>query len=442
MAPLRRGGKLGKYRLEKRLGMGGFAEVWRALDTVERRRVALKVALPGAVEEFGRDQLEHEARLLVRLRHPNIQDTRNADWIDDRFVIVSELADANLLRYPRARRSPRVALSIVRQIAAALAFAHGRHVMHRDVKPENVLVFKDGRAVLADFGLSRLARSIQRTYTEAGTLGYLAPEQAYGRPGYASDIFSLGLIAYELLTGLLMRWPFEWPTEGHRKFQAKVPEPLQPVLRKAVEFQPAKRYPDGETFLRAFDRAMKRAEELAAPKKRPLRRRKKTPASPRLLETELFRKLHGRRLALRYACRHCEGPIAESMRFCPWCGAGDNSFREVTSFPLVCPSCERGVKPEWSACPWCFEGRFVSNGRKPGPDPAATRRCSRKGCEGQLRPFMRYCPLCKRKVRRVWSDEKLRDRCPRCRWPVSRESWRFCPWCGRREAKAGMFPAK
>jgi hypothetical protein len=142
---------------------------------------------------------------------------------------------------------------------------------------------------------------------------------------------------------------------------------------------------------------------------------------------------------MRFQCYRCEGPIAEEMRYCPWCGADSHSYREVSSYPLVCPFCEHGVKPEWNYCPWCYEGRFVSNGRPPGFDPKATRTCSRKGCDGQLRDFMLYCPLCKQKVRRAWTVEGLPDRCPRCRWPVAREFWRYCPWCGRREGQAGGF---
>ena len=103
----------------------------------------------------------------------------------------------------------------------------------------------------------------------------------------------------------------------------------------------------------------------------------------------------------------------------------------------MCPDCERGVKAEWKACPWCFSGRFTGNDRRARHDPTAVRNCTRPGCGGQLRRFMRYCPLCKQKVRRVWTDPDLHDRCPRCRWPVSRAFWRFCPWCGRREPRAG-----
>ena len=124
-------------------------------------------------------------------------------------------------------------------------------MIHRDVKPDNILIFEDGRAALSDFGASRVAAKMTKTYTDAGTLGYMAPEQAYGRARLASDVFSLGLIAYELLTGKLPTWPFEWPFPGHERFEEKVPAPVRPVLRKAAQFDPRRRYPDAPAFYRA-----------------------------------------------------------------------------------------------------------------------------------------------------------------------------------------------
>ena len=155
--------------------------------------------------------------------------------------------------------------------------------------------------------------------------------------------------------------------------------------------------------------------------------------SPLAVQREAFRRAHGKALGLRYSCRRCEGPISEAMRYCPWCGSGENSFLEITRSPMVCPECEKGVRPEWGYCPWCYAGRFVPNGRKPLRDPMAVRRCGRRGCSGELRPFMRYCPLCKWKPRRPWSVPALPDRCPRCRWPTHRGFLRFCPWCARRQ---------
>jgi serine/threonine-protein kinase len=436
---LRRRTRLGKYRLEGRIGEGAFAEVWRARDTVENRSVALKITYPEMVKQWGRKALEREARIATRLSHPNIAATRNADWIDGRFVIATDLAERNLAEYPGARRSGRLALRIVRDTAAGLSYAHAQRLMHRDVKPENILIYADGRAALTDFGVSQFAKKVTRTYTEAGTLGYMAPEQAYGRPKLGSDVFSLGLIAYELLTGWLPTWPFTWPPPGFERFEAKVPEPVQRVLRKAASFEPTRRYPDGVSFHEALEKAFQVVENGSRPRGVRRRRPRRDAPSPLAVQWQIFRRIHGSALGMRFGCSRCGGPMAEEMSFCPWCGAGDSSFAELTSYPLVCPDCERGVRAEWTACPWCYTGRFQGNGRRPQPDARAVRNCTRRSCEGQIRAFMRYCPLCKQKVRRAWSSPDLPDRCKRCRWPVSRSFWRYCPWCGRRESQAGSF---
>ena len=98
----RKGSTLGKYRLDRRLGRGAFADVWRARDTVESQPVALKVVLPEVVEAHGREMTEHEARVAARLKHPNIASVRNADWINGYFVMATELAAKNLAEYPGA----------------------------------------------------------------------------------------------------------------------------------------------------------------------------------------------------------------------------------------------------------------------------------------------------------------------------------------------------
>jgi serine/threonine-protein kinase len=435
---LRKGSMLGKYRLERRLGRGSYATVWKARDTVENRHVALKIVAPQLEDEFGRAGIEREARVASRLSHPNIVTVRNADWVDGLFILATDLARTSLADYRGARRSPRVALRILREIAAGLAYAHSQRVLHLDLKPENIMIFADGRAAIGDFGTSRFARGATRTYIEAGTLGYMAPEQAYGRARLASDVFALGMIAYELLAGRLLTWPFSWPPDDFRRFRERVPVPLQPVFKKAAAFDPRRRFADGMALHKALESAFHKVE--AARNHQPARRGDPRAArSPLAIEADLFRRRHGAGLGMVVRCHHCEGPIAEAMSHCPWCGSSENSFRGVTRLPLVCPECERGVRPEWTACPWCYRGRFEGDGRRPRPDPGAERNCSRRGCAGELRVFMRYCPLCKQKPKRAWTHEGLPDRCPRCRWPVSRQFWRHCPWCGRREPRAGTF---
>lgn len=436
--PLRKGTKISKYVLDRRLGSGAFADVWRVRDKVENRWVALKIISDQVTKEFGKQEVEKEARITARLTHPHILGIRNADWVGNRLCLATDLARTNLSDYAPARRSGVMALKIIRQIVSALAYAHSNRVMHRDVKPENILIFPDGNAVLCDFGISCLVAPSTRTYTEVGTIGYMAPEQAYGRPSFASDVFSLGLVAHEILCGVLPKWPFAWPPEGYSKMRVKVPKPVRDVLRKAAKFEPGKRYKDGIELHKALERACRNlvhGNKIRAPRKR--KNLKKSTSLE--IQSRSFLRQSGRHLGMKYLCYRCSGPLAEEMHYCPWCGTGDNSFWAITPSAIVCPDCEKGVRPEWHACPWCARGRFQSNGRRPPKDQKAEKNCTRPGCEGQLRRFMKYCPLCKKKVLRPWIVKSLQDKCPRCRWPVSKEYWRYCPWCSRRDPHAGAF---
>jgi len=434
---LKRGGRLGKYRLEARIGTGASAEVWRARDTIEGRRVAVKVVLPQVITEFGRESVEGEARIAAHLDHPNIVGIRNADWVDGRFVIVTSLAERSLEDYVSARRSVPIALSILRDVAEGLAYAHEKRLIHRDVKPANILIFEGRHAKLADFGTARLAPRKTRVLTEVGTFGYMAPEQAYGMPRYSSDVFSLALTAYQLFSGALPGWPFDWPMVGYERFQRRCPRELQAVVRKGLALSPKKRFNDGVEFANAFARAMARYEKRMSEPKRRLKATKRKVASaadPFALEVRWFRKRFGKQLAAKYDCHGCGGAISEAMKHCPWCGTDRNSFIEITRLPLVCPDCERGVRPEWKACPWCAKGRLAGNGKSPPRDRLAKRSCRKRGCEGQLQPFMRYCPECKTKVVRPWKSEGLPP-CTKCRWPMA-PRFRYCGWCGRKNAGA------
>lgn len=436
---LKKGSRLGKYRLEKRLGEGGSAVVWQARDTIEGRRAALKIVSPEVVAEFGRDAVENEARIAARLDHPRVVTIRNADWIEGRFVLVTDLARASLDAWAGARRSPALALGIVLDVAEGLAYAHSQGLIHRDIKPANIFLYEGRRAKLGDFGTARLAPEGTHLLTEVGTFGYMAPEHAYGRPSFASDVFSLCLTAYQLLSGQLPTWPFEWPFEGHARFMKTCPEPVAKVIRKGLRLGLSDRWQDGIELHRALARALDRglSRKIADPGgTRSLRRPQPTRnvSDPFALETHWFRKRFGRIFDTRFDCCACDGPIAESMSFCPWCGTARNSFIEVTAYPLVCPDCERGVRPEWSACPRCPTGRFVSNGKPIPTEPRAVRLCTRKDCLTPLRPFMRYCPGCKRKVGRPWRIGGL-PQCGRCRWAIV-PRWRFCAWCGKRNTAA------
>lgn len=267
---LRRGVVLGKYRLAQRLGEGGFSEVWRAKDIVENRWVALKLPQlvePGSLEE---EELLAEVRLSARLDHPNILRTRNADRIGDRYVIASDLADETLEERIARRLGTRRALHFVHQILEGLAFAHGARVIHRDLKPSNLMIFDDDRVLIADFGLAKVAKHTMISATGSGTVLYVAPEQAHGYPCFASDIFSLGLIVHQMLTGSLPRWPFEWPFEGHATLRGKVPTSMVEFVRMAVQRDHRDRFHDAGAMLRAFEEVLPEAERYIA---RALRKR-------------------------------------------------------------------------------------------------------------------------------------------------------------------------
>jgi len=426
---------LGKYRLIRRVGEGGYSEVWRATDTVEGIPVALKMPYRPAADSRVLEDFRHEARILAQLDHPNILRLKNADIIEGRLVLAYELGAESLdERMLRRYRTP-WALGVIRQLLEALGAAHEKKIIHRDVKPENIVLFPGERVRLGDFCIARLADATLTRDSSAGTLGFMAPEQAYGRPALASDVFAAGMVLYQLLSGQLPAWPFEWPYPGHESLAGRVPGEMVSVIRKATAFQPRGRYPDAKRMLAAFDYALSKFRRLEAERKKGRRaRRGPLRRLPRWEEVRVrdFEKRFRRRFGLSCECRKCGHPIGEAMSFCPWCGTDDNSFRETTSHPSYCPECERGVRLEWKYCPWCFNGRFADARQRPHSDPRYTERCANPDCpDRRMMPFMRYCPWCKTKAKRPPKPQEGEKTCPHCRWPVPQGFWKFCAWCGK-----------
>lgn len=202
------GKTLGRYRLESSLGVGGMAEVYRASDDRLGRAVAVKVVLPiyAGSEEF-RQRFLREARLVAALEHPNVVPIYDFGEEGGLPYLVMPLFEGGALssRLDGAPLSPAQVARWLRDLAAALDAAHRAGVLHRDVKPSNVLIDKNGRALLADFGIALAAGVATRltvTGTVIGTPGYMAPELAAGEAASpASDRYALGVLAYELLTG-------------------------------------------------------------------------------------------------------------------------------------------------------------------------------------------------------------------------------------------------
>src|SRR5260370_24212702 len=195
------GQQLGNYRLLRLLGRGGFAEVYVGEHIFLKRRAALKVLYTSLEDE----DVEHflaEAQPLARLDHPNIVRVHEFAVEQGTPFLVMDYAPRGTLRQhhpPGSCLSLETTIAYVKQIAAALQYAHNHQVIHRDVKPENMLLGSQQEVLLSDFGISLLSPSPEQLSTQemAGTLPYIAPQQIHGHPGLSSDQYSVGILTYE-----------------------------------------------------------------------------------------------------------------------------------------------------------------------------------------------------------------------------------------------------
>jgi serine/threonine-protein kinase len=206
----------GRYNLERELGRGGMATVYLAHDVRHDRPVALKVLQPEESAALGTDRFHREIKVLARLRHPFVLPLHDSGEAAGALYFVMPYIEGESLRARFTREStlqPEDIVAIVRQIAEALDYAHGEGVVHRDVKPENILISRHGHAMLADFGIARGAllpsgtpptgTALTQAGMAIGTADYMSPEQALGEAEIdgRSDIYSLGCVVYEALTG-------------------------------------------------------------------------------------------------------------------------------------------------------------------------------------------------------------------------------------------------
>jgi serine/threonine-protein kinase len=422
--------KLGKYRIERRLSDGAFADVYRALDTIEGIRVALKVPHAHLLTKEVLDDFRSEVRLMAQLDHANILPLKDASFVDSHFVIAFPLGERTLADRMQSRVSLRTALDYADQMLSAVAYAHARRVMHCDIKPENFILFPGNRLRLTDFGIARVARRTVQA-SGSGTVGYIAPEQAMGKPSFRSDVFSLGLVLYRMLSGHLPEWPYQWPPPGFEALKRRATPDLIHLVRRAIEFNPRKRFRDAAQMQGAFQRAKPRVLKYQA-----LRKRRKTGGTAKpdwqMIRRRQFQREHGTALETRFSCPRCGGPVAESMRACPWCGASRSVHPDETRFPAQCPRCGRGLKLDWTYCPWCYGPGFEVTTQREYSDVRYRARCTNPDCPRKLlMPFMRYCPWCHRKVRRKWKVPGSSEACPSCGWGVYKSFWHFCPWCGK-----------
>ena len=415
--------KIGKYRILGRIASGPLADVYRAFDTIHKIRVALKI--PKSGDHSGEEEFLHEVQVAARLKHPNILSVLNASYIDDHFVIAMELGSESLAERIERRMSTARAMELASQALAALAHAHEHRIIHCDIKPENFILFPGNQLKLADFGFAKISLRTLKA-SGSGTIDYIAPEQAMGRPKFQSDVFSMGLVLYRLFSGKLPEWPFNWPMVGHDRLKLRVRPEVAEVLRKAIQLDPAKRFRDAMLMQAEFERLQSHSRRQQRAK---ARNGSRSGPSWRQQQWREFQRKYRKVLQTSHNCRRCEGPVAESMQACPWCGFDHPARGCESSMPSSCPRCERGVKNDWNYCPWCYGPGFVEETGRRYPDKRYTARCSNKRCRGLLIPFMRYCPWCRGKVHRPWKLSGSRHSCKACKWGIAKEFWNFCAWC-------------
>ncbi|HSJ56358.1 MAG TPA: protein kinase, partial [Anaerolineae bacterium] len=257
------GQNLGKYRVLEPLGRGGMARVYRAYHPQLDRYVAIKVLRSDLVEEAEfLARFRREARAVASLRHPNIVQVFDFDAREDIYYMVMELLEGDTLHRrlddyrAREERMPAgEALRIVLDVLEGLEYAHSEGMIHRDVKPANILLTRKGEAVLTDFGIAQIVGGTRHTVSGAlmGTLSYMAPEQAMeGQCDVRSDIYSLGIVLYEMLTGeppfdaetplaILLKHVND-PLPLPRSRVPDLPEPVERVVLKALAKRRQDRY--------------------------------------------------------------------------------------------------------------------------------------------------------------------------------------------------------
>src|SRR5712692_9798624 len=271
------GSTLGRYELRRRVAQGGMAEVYLGYDRRVRRQVAIKV-LYGRDESFVR-RFEREALAVGTLSHDHILPLYDFGEQRPWYYLVMPYVEGGTLReylLKRKRLTLQEAASFVDQIASALQYAHDQGVVHRDVKPSNILLRRDGYAYLVDFGLAKAmmgAESLTSAGAMVGTPEYMAPEQSNGLNDYRSDIYSLGVILYQMLTG---RVPFmaESPVAISLKhiqaepippheLNSEIPSSIEQVILKAMEKDPHRRYQQAQKLSAAYWKALQQESSRA-----------------------------------------------------------------------------------------------------------------------------------------------------------------------------------
>jgi len=322
-----RGQIVGKYKILSTIGTGGFGTVFLADDTWIDKKVALKVPHKQNLD-FG--ELLREPRLLATLSHPNIVTILTAEKQENVFFIVMEYVPGETLENMIVREGAldmARALDYTCQICNAVDHAHKAGVLHRDLRPSNVLVGDNGMLKVADFGTSRFLEIAAHGTTVIGSPPYMAPEQFHGKAVFASDVYSLGVTMYQMLTGML---PYDTPSPQDleklmrgdfvappRTKNSKIPKSLNDIIMKAMS-------PDIHT---RYQRAGELLEQVLAARSSTSIRRTPRPSGTMTGQgdtggsEEIQTRLKAREtpLAPKF-CWHCRKPLHARTDRCPFCG--------------------------------------------------------------------------------------------------------------------------
>jgi serine/threonine-protein kinase len=321
-----RGQIVGKYKILSTIGSGGFGSVYLAQDTWIDKKVALKVPHKQTVD-FG--ELLREPRLLATLNHPNIVAILTAEKQEKIFFIVMEYVAGETIETMIAREGaiePPKALDYIAQICNAVDYAHRHGVIHRDLRPSNVIVAENGLVKVADFGTSRFLEIAAHGNTIIGSPPYMAPEQFHGKAVFASDLYSLGVTMYQMLTGEL---PYATPAPADldklmrgellsspRSKNPRIPQAISDIVVKAMAPQVSARYQRASELL---------DEILAARPRDPRRAPRPVPAAvaapPDAQDLQdIHSRLKARETPQPRFCWHCNKPLHARSDRCPFCG--------------------------------------------------------------------------------------------------------------------------
>src|SRR5690348_10445204 len=284
MFPEVRAAFTGRYAIERELGRGGMATVYLAEDLKHGRPVAIKVLAPELAAALGRERFLREIATAARLSHPHILPLHDSGEASGFLYFVMPYVEGESLRdrLVREKQLPiEDAITIVRQVASALSYAHSRDVVHRDVKPDNVLL-SEGGAIVADFGIAGALLAAGGRLTQTGiilgTPAYMSPEQGAGERALdgRSDGYSLGCVLYEMLTGeppftgptaqAIIAKRFTDPVPSARRLRETVPLPMDQAIAKALARAPADRFATTHQFAEALrESAEARPDAVATP---------------------------------------------------------------------------------------------------------------------------------------------------------------------------------